>query len=169
MKSIFSNQMVPIFVAWLAAVSALFLPVETATFKGASGLLWVLWFLPAQATDLMSDVFTLRIDNFLLGLWFGTIELFCVIALLYPLIFWLVAKRGKRRVTMTLFYFTSTGALLTFMIQLVTGPLFSIGFVAYMFSLVANAAICLVFAARQATTTQRDPMAGLAKEKMTRE
>jgi photosystem II stability/assembly factor-like uncharacterized protein len=153
MKSIFSNQMVPIFVAWLAAVSALFLPVETATLKGASGFLWVAWFLPAQATDLMSDVFTLRIDNFLLGLWFGTIELFCVIALLYPLIFWLVAKRGKRRPTMTLFYFTGGGAVVSFAIQLVTGPLFSIGFIAYMFSLVANAAICLVFAARQATTS----------------
>ena len=159
--------MVPIFVAWLVAVSALFLPVETATLKGASGFLWVAWFLPSQAIDLLFDVFS--IDSFCLGLWFGIIELFCVIALLYPLIFWLATKRGKRRVTMTLFYFTSTGALLTFMIQLVTGPLFSIGFVAYMFSLVANAAICLVFAARQATTTQRDTMAGLAKEKMTRE
>lgn len=140
--------MIPVFIAWSFAVAALFLPVETATVKGVPGFLWVGWFLPAESFDLLPDVFTLRIDNFCMGLWFGAIELFCVGALLYPLIFWLVARRGKRRATMTLFYFTSAGALLTFAIQLMTGPLFSIGFVSYMFSLVASAAICFVFAAR---------------------
>jgi hypothetical protein len=119
MKSFFSKQMVPIFVAWSFAVAALFLPVETANVKGAPGLLWVVWFLPAQATDLLFDI-----DGFFLGLWFGIVELFCVIALLYPLIFWLVARWGKPRVTMTLFYFTGAGAVLSFAIQFVTGPLF---------------------------------------------
>jgi hypothetical protein len=46
MKSFFSTQMVLIFVAWSFAVSALFLPVETASVKGTPGLV----FAARQAT-----------------------------------------------------------------------------------------------------------------------